>query len=255
LLEDIVTAWRAVMKMTNLTLQPDCLYVFIDDTGHEHLAGSDFYGLGGCAVMGRDYERLIAGPWAAVRLLAAGNEHTPLHAAPFGRKSSPQQKAAVVQYFRQQPIRRIGAAGATTTIVPEQFPLMQLVVESLKQRIVAVAKWMSFKSITVIFEDNPRANGLISAYFGDARFRLNGKEVPTDFYFLPKRAHDPALEVADFIANAIGGHARRTLVENNHRFGQDFRAIFHNIDWRGVSFMGIERVDVGEPEPRGGAVA
>jgi hypothetical protein len=237
--------------MTNLTLEPDCLYVFIDDTGHEHLAGSDFYGLGGCAVMGRDYERLIAGPWAAVRLLAAGNEHTPLHAAPFGRKSNPQQKAAVVQYFRQQPIRRIGAAGAITTIVPEQFPLMRLVVESLKQRIVSVAKWMSFKSIAVIFEDNPRANGLIAAYFGDTSFRLNSKELPTNFYFLPKSAHDPALEVADFIANAIGGHVRRTFVDKRDQFGQDFRAIFHNIDPRGVSFMGIERVDVGTPESPG----
>jgi hypothetical protein len=46
-----------------LFLQDRCLAVFVDDTGHEALVkGHPVYGLGGCAVMGRDLERVIRQP-------------------------------------------------------------------------------------------------------------------------------------------------------------------------------------------------
>jgi len=47
------------MAMSNLILPPYAACVFVDDTGHEHLAGTSFYGLGACAVLGCEYDRLI----------------------------------------------------------------------------------------------------------------------------------------------------------------------------------------------------
>ena len=69
---------------------------------------------------------------------------------------------------------------------------------------------------------------------------------------MPKSAKEPALEV-NFIANAIGGHARHTLVDKKPGFRKDFRAIFHGVDRRLVSFIGIERVD--EPQPLSSSAA
>lgn len=44
-----------------LILQDRCLAVFVDDTGHEALVKDHpVYGLGGCAAMGRDIDRIIA---------------------------------------------------------------------------------------------------------------------------------------------------------------------------------------------------
>jgi hypothetical protein len=233
--------------MDQLILEPHGLYVFVDDTGHERLAGQDFYGLGGCAFRGADYDRLIRGPWSLVRFVVNGNMDAPLHATDFGRTATPQQIEEVVRFFREKPFMRIAAAGATTTALPEYIPLMRVVIESLKQRIVEVAKYQPFMSISVIFEANQRADPDLQAYFGDVRFRVDGHKVPTNCYLMPKNANEPALEVADFVANAVGGHARRTLVQKRDGFGQDFKAVFHGIDRRLVSFMGIERVEINSP--------
>jgi hypothetical protein len=60
---------------------------------------------------------------------------------------------------------------------------------------------------------------------------------------MPKSANFPDLEVADFIANTIGGHARCHLVEGKKGFGKDFQAIFHSVDRQLASFVGIESVE------------
>jgi hypothetical protein len=153
--------------MDQLILEPHGLYVFVDDTGHERLAGQDFYGLGGCAFRGADYDRLIRGPWSLVRFVVHGNMDAPLHATDFGRTATPRQIEEVVRFFREKPFMRIAAAGATTTALPEDIPLMRVVIESLKQRIVEVAKYQPFMSISVIFEGNQRADRDLQAYFGD----------------------------------------------------------------------------------------
>jgi hypothetical protein len=133
--------------VSQLVLLPETLYIFADETGHEHLAGSSFYGFGGCAVLGRDYERLIAGPWSLVRLLVMGHEHAALHAADFGRSATPQQLDEVVRFFREKPFMRLGAAGGVTTVLPDDIPLMQTVLGSLKLRIIDVAKWTPFTAM------------------------------------------------------------------------------------------------------------
>lgn len=234
--------------MKHLTLDPDGLYVFVDDTGHEKLAGDQpYYGVGGCAVMGCDYERLIAGPWSVVRLLKTGDHKKPLHAAEFGRTATQAQFDALTRFFADNRFMRVGVAGAKTTIVPEGIPLMRHVLELLKRRIVDVAQWVPRKSVTVIFEQNPRADRLVLEYFDDVRFRVNQKEIPTNVYFLRKSANDPALEVADFIANAVGGNALQTLINRDFTPRKDFSAIFHSVDKRLISYMGIEKAEIVPP--------
>src|SRR5439155_9854091 len=56
-------------KRMELKLPEKSLVVFVDDTGHEALVkGHPVYGLGGCAVMADDLERVVRRPWHEARL-------------------------------------------------------------------------------------------------------------------------------------------------------------------------------------------
>jgi hypothetical protein len=167
-----------------------------------------------------------------------------LHASGLTGKATPEQLSRIARFFQEQPFARLGAAGTSTTILPDGEPLMRFVVDILKLRIVNVLKWMPFTSIVIIFEDNPRANRLIEQYFGNVRFQVDGNDIPAEFYFMPKSSGDPALEVADFIANAIGNQARFKQVDKMSGFRKDFQAIFHDIDRKLTSFMGIEEIEM-----------
>ena len=63
---------RALIDDT-LVVNNCCLAVFVDDTGHEDLPNAHpVYGLGGCAVLGRDIEQVIRGPWKEIRKRVTG---------------------------------------------------------------------------------------------------------------------------------------------------------------------------------------
>jgi hypothetical protein len=76
--------------MSNLTLPTDALCVFVDDTGHEQLAGTSFYGLGACAVLGCEYECLIRAPWSEDRRTVHGDPAAPLHASQLTGNATPE---------------------------------------------------------------------------------------------------------------------------------------------------------------------
>jgi hypothetical protein len=154
---------------SELILPADALCIFADDTGHEHLKGSSFYGIGACGVFGSEYDRLIRAPWSQVREAIHGDPAAALHASDLTGKATRQQIEKIVQFFREQPVRRLGAAGTSSTILPDGEPLMRFVVESFKRRIVDVATWTSFKSIIMVIESNRRANRLVAQYLGDMR--------------------------------------------------------------------------------------
>jgi hypothetical protein len=232
------------VRMSQLQYDPDTLLVTIHETGHEHLAhGHTVYGLGGIAVTGRMYNDLIIQPWRRVRIAVAGNADTPIHAADLSGRATPEQLSAVVAFFQQCPFPRFGAGGSIITEHPVDLAFMRLVIEGLKHRLIDVAKWCGFRSVAIIFEDNPRANSLIEEYFGDFGIEENGTPIPVDFHFMPKKSNEPGLEVADFVANAVGSQIRHHSVNGKPGFRKDFEAVFHNIDGRLVSFMEIASVE------------
>jgi hypothetical protein len=77
------------MSANELHLPQDCLAVFVDDTGHDQLVrGHPVYGLGGCAGLSQDLDRVIRGPWRAIRQAVAGLPDAQLHASEFGHTNS-----------------------------------------------------------------------------------------------------------------------------------------------------------------------
>jgi hypothetical protein len=229
--------------MTDQLILPSrCLVVFVDDTGHEALVpGHTVYGLGGCAVLVEDLERLVRQPWREVRRAVTGSSDTPLHASEFSQKATPQDIKAVADFFRQQPFARLGAIlSVNTQLVPELSPVKSIA-NALGLRIVDIAKWMAFSELCIIFEASERADELIKEAFDGFALEENGAPIPVDCYFMPKSAGEPALEVADFIMHAVGRQARR-IVEGRSDFALDFQAVFHSVDRKLVSFMGVDSI-------------
>ncbi len=230
--------------MTNLVLPDRCLAVFVDDTGHEALVeGQPVYGLGGCAALGHDLDRLVRAPWREVRRQITGSSNAPLHASQFRPFATPENIEVVVRFFRNNPFARIGAIISTNTVLADEFGTVPTIAMTLQRRIAEVASWTAFESIAVILESSQRANRLIEQALQDFRVEIkeDDKPVPIEFYFMEKKHGEPALEVADFVMHAVGRQARQNLKKRGD-FVPDFRAVFHGVDRKLFSFSELSSV-------------
>jgi Protein of unknown function (DUF3800) len=241
---------------TEFKAAPDSLLVFLDETGHERMPkGHTYYGIGGCAVLFRDYDQLVARPWRAFRQFVIGNADAHLHAFEFGRDATTEQLEAFGAFFRSNHFMRLGSIGAITTTIPEgdsyketmkeihgEEHLAWMVLRALPNRILDVAKWTPFRSVALIFEQNPRSKRLLQKVFGDFGLEENGQPIPVELFEMSKAAGEPGLEVADFVANTIAGHGRWLLVEGRSGFRRDFQAVFQSVGSKLSSFMAISSV-------------
>lgn len=228
-----------------LKLPQNSLVVFVDDTGHEKLKQKDHpvYGLGGCAVMAESLDELLVQPWRNVRQNINGSADTPLHANEFAQGATQEQIAAIVNFFRSQPFCRLGAVITTSTTIASEMDEIKTIAGTLMNRIADIAKWTSFTKLYVIFESSDRANSLIEKAFQGYNLLEDGKNIPIECYFMSKSANHPALEVADFIMHAIGRQARHAVNSTKENdFLPDFKAIFHEVDRRLVSYMKVDDV-------------
>jgi hypothetical protein len=231
----------------HLVLPDRCFVVYVDDTGHEALVpGHPVYGLGGCAVLGRDLVRLIWQPWKEIRKLVTGSADTPLHANKFPTIASADHIKAVAEFFRVQPFARFGATITVNTKLSDEMSLMRSMKEVLQQQISAVMQYTLCRQVKVMFESSQRADKLIRDAFGDFEVYRGQKHIPSDCYFMRKAAGDPALEVADFVMHAVGRQARQNL-KYREIFVPDFKAVFHTVDSKLLSYIDVESVTINQP--------
>jgi hypothetical protein len=226
----------------HLILPDRCLAAFVDDTGHEALVkGHPVYGLGGCAVMGRDIERNIVRPWKEIRKRVKGSPEIPLHAHNFSRIAKPEDIKAIEQFFCLQRFWRFGAIITVETNLAHELSLMQTMKLVLQQRINEIAWTTLCKEVKLIFESSDRADRLVQDAFQDFEVYRGPKHIPSECYFMQKSRAEPALEVADFVMHAVGRQARHNLKQRGS-FVPDFRAVFHSVDRKFTSFMEVAMV-------------
>jgi hypothetical protein len=227
---------------TNLVLSDRCLAVFVDDTGHEALvAGHPVYGLGGCAALACDLDRVIRAPWREIRRRVTGSPGTPLHANTFPALATQDNIVAVAEFFRVNPFARFGAIISTDTTLAEALGPVPTIAKVLQARIVDIARWTTFDSLAVIFESSQRADPLIETAFQGFALEEGSKPFPAECYFMRKEHAEPALEVADFVMHAVGRQARQNLKKRGD-FVPDFCAVFHAVDQRLTSFIEVTTV-------------
>ena len=214
----------------------------MDDTGHESLVKDQpVYGLGGCAVMGRDLVNLIWQPWCEIRKRVTGAADIPLHANKFHKLAKSGDMEAVAAFFQSQPFARFGAIMSIDTKLSDEMGTVSTMKEVLQARINEIMQSTLCREVKVIFESSDRANKLIEQAFQDFKLYRGRKHIPSECYFMPKASANPALEVADFVMHAVGRQARQNLNARG-TFLPDSKAVFHSVDRHLVSFMEINSV-------------
>jgi len=228
-----------------IELEDTTLVVWIDETGHEQFRDPNYpiFGLGGCAVLVRDYSRLIAQPWQYMKLRYFSGQ-AGLHAKDL--RPTREQLMALEYFFTQFQFFRIAAITSKEAQLPSGLVVYHMVATCLRERIIQVAKWTPLTRLAVILEASQRADALANRYL---RFNLqitdiDGKRtLPTDYFLMPKSANEPGLEVADFIMHAAGGQTKSRLNGAREPGRKDFKVVFREVDPRLASFMEITEVN------------
>src|SRR5579872_3288675 len=155
------------VRPPELKITGERLLVFVDDTGHETFKGShDYYGLGGCVVLGADYAWMKA-QWREVRRLINGNPDAPLHAADMKRTEA--NFDVLSKFFLDPSFARIAAVSTKETRLPSDMHSAVPVMGTLAGQIEQLAKLIPCKGMTIIVESSQRADPILKQYFGQVR--------------------------------------------------------------------------------------
>lgn len=232
----------------SLSCSADCLLAFIDDTGNESFRGQTYFGLGGVLVAARENELLLKPRWRALRAFVHGSEDQPLHASELGHSRNEAHIEAAGNFFRENDFCRFGISTHARARVPPPFTIRQPVYEMLKTYVGEAAEASHCDSVALIFESSKRGDRVLQTEFGPFIAKRQGVELPVEYCVMPKSANEPGLEVADFVANAVGGMARR-MMDGSRKFGADFCAIFHGAPAQTRRYIHIDATVPNGPLP------
>jgi hypothetical protein len=190
--------------------------------------------------LGRNIDRVVTQPWKIVRERVTGSAASPLHASSFGKGADIEHIRVVAEFFRTQPFWRFGASFRADTKLGE-LSLMQAMKLVLQKRLNEIVSRTLCRNVVIIFESSQRANKIIQENIGDFELRRDRKRVPSECFFMPKSAADPALEVADFVINAVGRRVRQNAKDSTGAV-HDFAAVFNSVEKRFTSYIEVREV-------------
>ncbi len=224
-----------------LRLGENTLLIAIDDTGHEEFQDPNHkvFGLGGCAVLVKDYPRLIEQPWNYMCDRFFPEEKRPLHATDI--KFSTEQIEAVNHFFTNFQFFRIAAVSSHRAVNSTDEDYINILGAALLKGICDVAKWASFDRLVILFESSDRIEDRVLSSLSNKSIKSKvnkDMDIKVELAVVPKSLSMPAMEVADFIIHTVGAQTRN---RNNgvKKVRPDFEVIFRNVDKRLTSFMEV----------------
>ena len=200
----------------------------------------DYYGLGGCAVLGAHYEWLKK-QWREVRRLINGSADAPLHAADTTWRCD-RSFAVLSQFFLDRSFVRIAATSTRKTVCPAAMHPAVPVMGGLYEHVVGVAELIPCKAIAMVVESSQRADPMLKQHFGELKLENRELILSVEHWLMPKSAAEPGLEIADFIINAAGSQTRRYL-EGKPGVSLDFQDVFGRLPPEGCRFSIVTKVD------------
>lgn len=193
------------METANLTIRPNDLLVYFDETGDEALKDPHYpiFGIGGCAVAGDRYIQDIEAPWTAIKTKHFGSADTPLHAANLDMNNT-AGIAALGNFFQSGCFARFATVFTDRTIVsPPDTPVYRAMALAIRQQIEHLISGRMFYRFVMVFESSSRGNPFVAEHFSDIFPLLNlpsgTQRAPVERCFMDKSLVHPPLEVADFV--------------------------------------------------------
>lgn len=221
---------------------PDDVLVFaLDDTGHEelHQANGSCFGIGGCAFLVSDYQRLIETPWNFMLQRFFPNVPRPVHTVEHFRSPTKEQMSALTHFFTRFEFFRLAVTVSAKTTNYADAGYIEIVAASVLQRIAEVATQVSFSRVFILFEASQRIDMQVMQALSGKKLRSEHREFEIELGVIPKSACAPALEVADVIAHTAGCQTRNRNKCDSQPVRKDFMDIFQTVDRRLVSFAEI----------------
>lgn len=233
-----------------LTPTPTTLMIFIDETGNEDYSDpkNPTFGRGGCAVMGRDYGKLIKKPWRRLKRQRLGGANKPFHATDFEQSRPTKVQITRINRFLKLPFWRFATMSDSRTELPEGVDghrAISLVTINFIRRLVAT--YDDTTDIALVFEASGRGDKLVERDFDLANMNLvngAGKLLEVEGCFMAKEHMEPGLEVADLIVHTAG-RQRRHQIAGKDGAVKDFQQTY----WHSSippAFMSIDTVHLNE---------
>jgi len=233
-----------VLEHTNgiLRLPESTLVIALDDTGHEKFPDPNYpvFGLGGCAFLVRDYQRLIETPWNYMCGKYFPDFRRPMHATDL-RKPSKEQLDALNHFYENFQFFRLATTVSINAEKDIEQDYIQIIGASMLNRILDVTKSVIFDRCIILIEESERIELKIVQCFSEKIITGEGNEVKIEIGLIPKSACIPAMEVADMIVHTAGTQTRHRL-KGNKTPKPDFEKIFNSVPKFLTSFMEIQEV-------------
>jgi hypothetical protein len=226
-----------------VSLSETTLVVAIDDTGHEEFLDPNYrvFGLGGCAFLVRDYQRLIEKPWNYMCAKFFADVPRPLHAASL-QNLSPEQLGALRHFFEKFEFFRIAVTASAESVKEIDNSFIEIAGTLLYECICEIGKWAVFERLFIVFEESDRVEMKVIQSLSGRKIKQNSNDIKIDLGLAPKSACIPAMEVADFIIHTAGAQTR-SRVSGTKKVRKDFEIIFRNVDNRLVDFREITKIE------------
>lgn len=229
----------------NLILADDVLVIALDDTGHEelHQENGACFGIGGCAFMVADYQRLVETPWNLMLQHFFPDVPRPVHAVEHFGNPTKEQMSALTHFFTRFEFFRLAVTVSTKTRNSADADYIEIVGASVLQRVAEIAAHASFSRVFILFEASERIDRKVMQALSGKKLRSGHREFLIELGTIPKSACAAALEVADVIAHTACGQTRHRNKRDSQPVRKDFKDIFQTVDRRLVSFAEITRAE------------
>lgn len=220
----------------SLDVPDDAIVVGLDETGCEDYKDKNHpvFGLGGCAVVAKDYFQLIDDPWRRMKELFFGGAETQLHAADI-KKPTIEQLEALERFFSKIPFFRFATMSAQTFDNQTEETNIHLLSLSIMNQVGKFATMVQPSGIIFIIEASERIERSLLKHLSAYRYGNGDIDFQPQILIASKQSKASCVEIADFVIHPAGAQVRNRLTGNinfENPIRKDFSAVFHKIDNR-----------------------
>ena len=226
-----------------MDIPDDALVVGLDETGCEDYKDSQFplFGLGGCAVLARDYFKYLEDPWHYIKEKYFGGKEVKLHASDLKRPTH-EQLSALKDFFTKLPFFRFACISANTFDNQSEETNVHLLSVSVMGQVCEFASLVHPSKIVFIVENSDRIGKDLLKHFSAYRYTNDDKDFAPKVLLATKNVRATCVEVADFVVHPAGAQMRNRLIgfpNPRQIIRKDFEIVFHKVDSKLSSYKEI----------------